>query len=86
MLNLSSLILFRNTRIVKKLKDKNASFCSLYFLFYHGTSYRLGRGQHPLIDNQKKNKNIIDVIDPFPDIFDTFDSLFFLFFLIIDHF
>ena len=32
------------------------------------------------------NKNIIDVIDPFPDIFDTFDSLFFLFFLIIDHF
>ena len=37
-------------------------------------------------DGGESNKNIIDVIDPFPDIFDTFDSLFFLFFLIIDHF
>ena len=26
------------------------------------------------------NKNIIDVIDPFPDIFDNFDSLFIYFF------
>ena len=33
-----------------------------------------------------KNKNIIDVIDPFPDIFDNFDSFFYLFLLIIDHF
>ena len=27
-----------------------------------------------------ENKNIIDVIDPFPDIFDNFDSLFIYFF------
>ena len=25
--------------------------------FYHGTSYRLGHGQHPLNNNQHKNKN-----------------------------
>ena len=30
--------------------------------FYRGTSYRLGRGQHPLIDkNQKKNNKSGDV-------------------------
>ena len=33
------------------------------------------------LDNSKSvNKNIIDVIDPFPDIFDNFDSLFIYFF------
>ena len=25
--------------------------------FYHGTSYRLGRGQHPLIENNNNNNN-----------------------------
>ena len=28
----------------------------------------------------EENKNIIDVIDPFPDIFDNFDSFFIYFF------
>ena len=30
--------------------------------------------------NDAVNKNIIDVIDPFPDIFDNFDSFFIYFF------
>ena len=32
--------------------------------FYRGTSYRLGRGQHPLIDkNQKKNLTELNILE-----------------------
>ena len=47
---------------------KNVHFVLSLGTFYHGTSYRLGCGQHPLIDqknqkNQKKNLTELNILE-----------------------